>query len=325
MGMVEDYGRGPMRAILALAATVAALLTGFSIPIAIVAHSSSTGAFVGARHTCKPDGHRRCRSPATASSSPSPTDSSSPTPAATSSSPSPSPASTTSTSWNCITSNEKGHCPFSGSSQITGASSDPWVDQNVWSPISGWQQTLYANSPGGWQVVANMPAGNTAVVSFPNTGVFYSGTVDSYSQITSSFSENMHATSGTSGWAMYDLWLNDWANEVMIQYDFANNGDCDTVATATFGGSNGVPVQDWHLCKFGSVLDWKLGTGEQNKVSEQSGSVDILTMIKWLEGHGYLPSGSTWTAISNGFEVCSTGGQRENFTVSSFSLTANRK
>lgn len=163
------------------------------------------------------------------------------------------------TRWACVTSEVKGHCPFASSSQITGASSDPWVDQNVWSPIPGWQQTLSADSPNDFQVKANMPPGNNGVVAYPNSGVYYSGPVDSYSRFTSSFAENMHETSGTSGWAMYDLWFNNWHNEVMIQYDFANNGECDPVATVTFGGSDGVPVQPWHLCTFGTTLDWNWG------------------------------------------------------------------
>ena len=237
-----------------------------------------------------------------------------------------SPANGSGPSWACVTSAQDGHCPFGADPQITGASSDPWVDQNVWSPIPGWQQTLFANGPGDWQVVANMPAGNTGVVSYPNTGVYLSGTVDSYSQITSSFSETMNINSQTSAWAMYDLWFNNWTDEVMIQYDFANNGDCTPVATASFGGSNGVPVQNWHLCDLGGgTLVWKLGSGEgAAKQSEQSGSIDILAMIQWLESHGgYLPTGSTWTALSDGWEIASTGGQNETFNLSSYSVTAS--
>ena len=231
---------------------------------------------------------------------------------------------TTTTGWACVTSAQSGGCPFGPDPQITGVNSDPYVDQNVWSPISGWQQTLSANGPGDWQVVANMPAGNTGVVSYPNTGVYLSGAVDSYSQTTSSFRETMNANPQTSAWAMYDLWYNNWSDEVMIQYDFANNGDCTPLATATFGGSNGVPVQQWHLCDFGGgTLDWKLGSGEgAQKQDEQSGSIDILAMTKWLETHGYLPANSTWTAISDGWEICSTGGSNETFQLSNYSVTA---
>jgi hypothetical protein len=126
----------------------------------------------------------------------------------------------------------------------------------------------------------------------------------------------MNANSGTSAWATYDLWFNNWSNEVMIQHDFANNGPCTFSATATFGGSGGVPVQNSGLCVFGSELVWKLTSG-----NEQTGSVDILAMVTWLENNGYMPANSTITDLSYGFEVCSTGGQNENFQVNSFSIT----
>jgi hypothetical protein len=189
----------------------------------------------------------------------------------------------------------------------------------VWNPIPGWQQTLYANSPGDWHVVANMPAGNTAVVSYPSSGSDYGERkLSSFSAMSSSFSETMNATSGTSAWAAYDVWLNNWNNEVMIQHDFANNGACPSLATVTFGGSGGVPVQKWNLCKYGSELIWKLAGG-----NEQSGSVDILSMLTWLQNHGYLPQASTLTAIGYGWEIASTGGRSETFTVSQYSISAS--
>jgi hypothetical protein len=134
----------------------------------------------------------------------------------------------------------------------------------------------------------------------------------------SSFSENMNATSGTSAWAAYDIWLNNGKNEVMIQHDFANNGACTAQATTTFGGSGGVPVQTWYLCQFGSELVWKLSGS-----NEQSGSVNILAMLTYLENHGFLPQGSTLGAIGYGWEIASTGGVNERFQVSSYSITAS--
>jgi len=101
----------------------------------------------------------------------------------------------------------------------------------------------------------------------------------------------------------------------MIEQDFAHNGACTLAATASFGGSSGVPVQAWDLCQFGSELVWKLPT------SEQAGRVDILPMLNWLVTHGYLPQGSGLWAIGYGWEICSTGGVNENFQVNRFSIT----
>jgi hypothetical protein len=55
--------------------------------------------------------------------------------------------------------------------------------------------------------------------------------------------------------------------------------------------------------------------------SEQSGSVDILAMLTWLENHGYVPRNDTLDAVKYGWEICSTGGVNENFQVSKFSIT----
>jgi len=220
----------------------------------------------------------------------------------------------------CVTSALKGACgPYLYPPIYHSDGQDTYVGQDVWNPIPGWSQTLYVHDPGRWSAVADMPAGNTAVVSFPNVGeeYYYTNTLAGFSSIYSSFTENMHQANGTSAEAAYDIWLNDWGNEVMIQHDIVNRGTCPIVATASFGGSGGVPVQDWNFCRYGSELIWQLsGKGEQ------SGSVDILAMLNWLVGHGYLPQKSGLTDISYGFEICSTGGRWETFTVSRFTISA---
>ena len=254
-------------------------------------------------------------------------------PAASGASPAASSASITA---RCVTSTAKGSCgPYLYAAITDGRNSDaqspgpfgflPTVGQNVWNPIPGWSQTLTATDPGNWYATANMPIGNTSVVSFPNTGQQISWVnnvpppLSSYTSIYSSFSENMNTTSRTDAEAAYDIWLNNWNNEVMIQNDFsALRPRCSTIAsTATFGGSGGVPVQNWNLCTYGSEIIWQL-----DDRNEQSGSVDILAMLTWLVRHRYLPQRTGLTAISYGFEICSTGGRPERFKVSRFSISA---
>jgi hypothetical protein len=50
--------------------------------------------------------------------------------------------------------------------------------------------------------------------------------------------------------------------------------------------------------------------------------VDILSMLTWLESHGYVPAGSGLNQIDYGFEICSTTGA-ETFTVSQFSIKSS--
>jgi hypothetical protein len=175
-----------------------------------------------------------------------------------------------------------------------------------------------------------MPAGNTGVVSYPSLGANYgqitgkAAPLSGFTSMFSSFDETMNANSGTSAWAAYDIWLGpssgtNATHEVMIQHDFANNGACTAQATATFGGSGGVPVQKWDLCQFGSELVWKLTGG-----NEQSGTVDVLAMLNWLVAHGYMESDTGLFSIGYGWEICSTGGHNENFQVKNFSITAKQ-
>jgi hypothetical protein len=202
----------------------------------------------------------------------------------------------------------------------------------MWGAKSGTTQKLSVNDPGSWNVVANsQPAGSTAVQTYPDTQQIYTRSdntpdpLSGFGSIISSFNEDMGGGSGTSAEAAYDIWLGqnsstNYANEVMIWNDQANRGTCGgaTVkAKASFGGSRGVPRQNWTLCKWGSSeLIWYLASG-----NESSGTVDVLSMLTWLESHGYLPANSGLNQIQYGFEICSTHGAA-TFTVSHFGITS---
>ena len=251
--------------------------------------------------------------------------------------PSPSSSSAPASSAGCTTSAAKGGCgPYNNYPHITGITSSTGVGNNVWNPIPGWRQTIYVTDPGNWHVTANMPAGNTAVVSYPSIGANYGQVTDlptpltDYSSIYSSFSENMNTTSATNAWAAYDIWTGSascspatqkcTSGETMIQNDVSPHANpfCPIVASATFGGSGGVPVHKWNLCKYGSELIWRL-----SGASEQSGSIDILAMLKWEVTNKYLPAETGLWSVGYGWEICSTGGANENFRVTSFSITPN--
>jgi hypothetical protein len=230
----------------------------------------------------------------------------------------------------CVTSSGKGTCGPYGYPDITGShGSDTFVLNNMWAANNGTTQTLTAYGPGRWSVIAHAePAGNTSVQTYPDTQQIYTQTDNSpdplsgFGSIISSFTENMNAVSGTSAEAAYDMWLGqssstNYADEVMIWNDQANRGTCGgaTVkAHATFGGSGGVPRQNWTLCVYGGTeLIWYLDG------NERSGTVNILSMLNWLESHGYLPAGSGLNQIDYGFEICSTPGA-ETFDLSRFAI-----
>ena len=112
------------------------------------------------------------------------------------------------------------------------------------------------------------------------------GTVDSSSSIASSWNVTIPTNSQTTaGWAAYDLWFNNWADEVMIQTDIVANSNynCTASTSATF---NGMP---WHMCQFGSERVWKPGTDDTHLRNETTGSVDVRSMLTWMEQHGICP------------------------------------
>jgi hypothetical protein len=247
------------------------------------------------------------------------------------------PASLPNSAKGCSTSAAQGSCgPYNDYPGITHLpSNNTTVSNDVWNPIHGWHQTLAATSPGDWQVTANMPAGNTAVVSYPSVGATFGKVTNRptpltrFRMIRSSFAERMHATARTSAWAAYDIWLGKsnstkWSYEVMIQHDFAKQGPCTTRATATFHGPGNVP-QRWGLCKYGSELIWQLGATNRHKVSEHAGVAHILSMLRWLQRHHYLPANAGLWDVGYGWEICSTGGRPETFTVSGYTLRARCK
>jgi hypothetical protein len=218
-----------------------------------------------------------------------------------------------------VTSEQRGRCgPYSDHPTITGVNSDPWVDQNMWTGTANYSQTLHANGPTDWDIVANANLGNGGVLTYPNTGFWMTGPVDSSSSVISTFSTTFPHDAQTIGWAAYDLWFNNWADEIMVQTDISANPayNCTPVATATFDGS------PWHLCVFGSERVWKHGTDDQHLINEASGSIDVKAMLVWMEQHGYLKAGSTWTAASYGFEVCNTSGVNAAFQVNGFTWSA---
>jgi len=56
--------------------------------------------------------------------------------------------------------------------------------------------------------------------------------------------------------------------------------------------------------------------------NEQSGTVDILATLKWLQSHGRVSAGAGLGQVDFGFEICSTGGKPEKFAVSRYTLTS---
>ena len=204
--------------------------------------------------------------------------------------------------------------------------SDVQVGQDAFNPVGGMSETTTVPLPfnGTWNTVMNVPASNTSVVAYPGVWTPYSEeTISSFHDIYSSFAANSDESSNTSTDIGFDMWFNDWNDEVMIQTKEINRQVCtgsEILATVQFGGTNGVPVNTWNLCIFDTERIWQI-TGTGNVYGFTSGSVDILAMLNYLMSHGHLPPSTTMTAIAYGFEVVTTTGKDETFSMTNFSIT----
>ena len=208
----------------------------------------------------------------------------------------------------------------------------------MWNPINPCSQTVFAANPGQFEVIANMPAGNGAVISYPSNGITYSNPTNTslplllhdITSFTSTFNEVQPDASlpGVASEAAYDTWWNNYANEIMVQHDMIDSsnlrGGFPTLLTATFGGTDGIPVHNWNLGIFGSEIIWQLADGVVDGVGGiQEGSIDFRAMVNWLADRGYMVHGlaSPCTAVGYGWEICSTNGEYQLYRCNGFTST----
>lgn len=175
---------------------------------------------------------------------------------------------------------------------------------------------LTATSPGHWNVTTKEPKGNTAVLMYPSASQLYSNpALSKMTAITSGFTESMPHSSGTIAHAAYDIFLNNSgpSNEVMIDLDNVNwsAGGSKYLGRAWFGHQL---FTAYEYGGPGGELIWRKNT------SEQTGTVHILLMLRWFQKHGFIAPTSTLGIVGFGWEICTTGGVAESFSVSKFWL-----
>lgn len=234
-----------------------------------------------------------------------------------------------------MTSAPSGNCgPYSYPLITNSNGYDTYVGNNCWADPSC-AQAVSANSPGDWQVVSAEPAGNTGVRTYPDvqqlmnnwsgdsTWSGFSDTpVSGLSGLSSSYAETMPHNAGTDSQFAWDIWMSSdsgYPGEVMVWTDNVNRGDggATQVGTATIGG------QAWTAYEYGSgEFIWSLGA-PGTFAQQPSGTVDLLALMKWMQANGFMAPGAAIGQIDAGWEICSTGGVPETFTVSSYSLTAS--
>jgi hypothetical protein len=176
-----------------------------------------------------------------------------------------------------------------------------------------------------WSLTTTEPAGNTAVLMYPDeyqltTDVNGHGVaLSTLHYLRSTFSETMPAASkGTIAEAGFDLWTSggprSGSGEVMIWTDNQGRGTggAKVLLRHTFAG------QPFTLMQYGGrtgELIWSLHN------SESRGTVHILAMLNWMSNHHYLRANASLGQADFGWEICSTGGHAQTFTMKSFTLS----
>jgi hypothetical protein len=210
-----------------------------------------------------------------------------------------------------------------------------YVGNNCWGDPNC-QFTSTVTDPGNWSTVATEPAGQTAVVAYPNVQQLFnnwSGSgwngggneadtpIAALTSLTSTFTESMPHNAGTIAEWGYDLWTN-YSSDIMIWTDNVNRG---AGGAALLARNQVIAGQSFDVYQYGGaggeiIFSLNGSTGSGTFASETSGTVDILAVLKWVQSHGYA-SNITIGQIDAGWEICSTGGSPETFTVSRYSLT----
>jgi Domain of unknown function (DUF4082) len=203
---------------------------------------------------------------------------------------------------------------------ISSSDNNTLVNNNVWNSGGAdyWSQTLTIVTPGNWGITANISDGGSgAVISYPDVEQLYNEKpLSSWTDITSSYSETMNANPGSWTEAAYDIWLNQFANELMIWVDTT------PLQRATLN-------YDLHYGQVtigGLLFDYYHGGGAAEIIyclvtNMQAATIDVLGVLRHAEANGLLPANSNLTALEFGWEIANTGAGPQTFELFSYSIT----
>lgn len=229
-----------------------------------------------------------------------------------------------------MTSNQSGGCPAAGAyydpADITNSNGfNTYVNQNVFGTVTS--QVLTSYSPGNWSVSADSAAGDTSVESYPDAQQLYTTTsntpdpLSGFSALTGTESETMPHNPGTIAEAAWDLWTN-YSSDIMVWTD--NVGRCNSGAQGTLlAASQVVAGQVYDVYRYGGpgneIIFSLQGAGGTGTCAQQPGdTVDILAILGWVNANVAPVTGLG--QVQFGWEICSTGGVPETFSVSSLTI-----
>jgi hypothetical protein len=175
-------------------------------------------------------------------------------------------------------------------------------------------QTLWINSSNNWGVFSNQPS-TPGVKSYPDESKSVGRSLSSLSHVTSSFRQTIPGSGGFE--SAYDIWLNGTGIEVMV-WTSTHGG------VAPLGSNTGTVTLD------GNSWSVYVGNNGSNPTysfkrtsNENSGTVNLLDLLKWLQNTRHYYSNPTLSRVQYGFEISNTAGRQETFTINSYSVSAS--
>jgi hypothetical protein len=206
-------------------------------------------------------------------------------------------------------------------------------------------ETVNANDPGDWQVVANLADCGGCVQTFAHVqqltndwnGSGWGGSngdqdtpLDALSTLTVGYDETSPA-SGASYEFAPDVWDDGYAGQLGggsgdIMFWVDTKGRCNE---GSFGGTvlghATIDGQAWTVHRYGGygaeiifVLDGPGGPG--TCAQQSSGSINVKAGLDWLVAGGFIPAHPVLSSVDTGWEI--TQADNATFTVHDYSITA---
>jgi hypothetical protein len=195
------------------------------------------------------------------------------------------------------------------------------VNQDMWNRTARSTQTLTARSAARWRVSTFEPAGSS-VRAYPNVSASLGRPISDYTQVVATFADTMPA--GGRAEAAFDIWVNgapgtaSTAHMIEVMVWTSTHKTMPTgapVTTATIGGQ---AFTVWQCqtsgCASHPYYAFVL------TASESSGAVNILAFLRWLISRGLVPASDPLTQVQDGWEIASTGGTTETFSMTNYHL-----
>jgi hypothetical protein len=149
------------------------------------------------------------------------------------------------------------------------------------------------------------------VKSYPNSTKYVGKTLSSLKSCTSSFNVTQPGSGAFE--TAYDIWTNNNSYEIMLWMNKYNVGPLGNyMSTATVGGHT------WNVYKGSNGTNPVYSFVRTSNIN--SGSVDILNILNWINNKGWFNGTQTLGNVQFGFEITSSSGGL-NFTCNSYSVS----